>query len=63
MDEEGLQKTDNKKIFIGNQIDIDPNVLTNQLRELRIIADSNDNDRTVEMLSEMVDTFHHVTNQ
>ena len=63
MDEEGLQKTDNKKIFIGNQIDIDPNVLTNQLRELRVIADSNDNDRTVEMLSEMVDTFHHVTNQ
>ena len=63
MDEEGLQKTDNKKIFIGNQIDIDPNVLTNQLRELRIIADSNDNERTVEKLSEMVDTFHHVTNQ
>ena len=62
MDEEGLQKTDNKKIFIGNQIDINPDKLYTQLRELHNIAMSNNNDRTVEMLAEMVDTFHHKTN-
>ena len=62
MDEEGLQKTDNKKIFIGNQIDINPDKLYYQLRELHNIAMSNNNDRTVEMLAEMVDTFHHKTN-
>ncbi len=62
MDEEGLQKTDNKKIFIGNQINIDPEKLTAQLDKLREIANSNDNEKTVDQLSEMVDTFHHVTN-
>ena len=62
MDEEGLQKTDNKKIFIGNQIVINPDKPYTQLRELHNIAMSNNNDRTVEMLAEMVDTFHHKTN-
>ena len=62
MDEEGLQKTDNKKIFIGNQIDIDPSVLLTQLNELQDIAESDDNEKTVKKLEEMVDTFHHNTN-
>ncbi len=62
MDEEGLQSTENKKIFIGNQIEIDPEKLTAQLDELQQIADSNDNDATVAMLEEMVETFHHNTN-
>ena len=62
MDEEGLQKTDNKKIFIGNQIHIDPEKLMTQLDELHEIAETNDNDKTVDMLAQMVDTFHHRTN-
>ncbi len=62
MDEEGLQSTENKKIFIGNQIAIDPDLLTSQLDELRQIVDSNDNDKTVAKLEEMVDTFHHHVN-
>ena len=62
MDEEGLQSTENKKIFIGNQITIDPEKLTTQLSELHEIAESNDNDATVEKLSEMVETFHHNVN-
>jgi len=62
MDEEGLQKTDNKKIFIGNQIDIDPDQLCGQLSELKEIAQSNDDEKTVEKLAEMVDTFHHQVN-
>ncbi len=63
MDEEGLQKTDNKKIFIGNQININPDQLMTQLYELRVIADSNDNDKVVDKLGEIVDTFHHETNE
>ncbi|MBQ3265494.1 MAG: polysaccharide biosynthesis protein [Ruminococcus sp.] len=63
MDEEGLQKTDNKKIFIGNQIDIDSAQLTAQLDELHEIVETNDNDATVKKLEAMVDTFHHVNNR
>ena len=59
MDEEGLQKTDNKKIFIGNQIDIDPDTLNKQLDELHEIVETNDNNATVKKLEAMVDTFHH----
>ena len=62
MDEEGLQSTENKKIFIGNQISIDPVKLSSQLVELHTIAEKNDNDGTVKMLEEMVETFHHNTN-
>ena len=62
MDEEGLQSTENKKIFIGNQIEIDPDDLTAKLDELREIADRNDNAATVKKLSEIVDTFHHSEN-
>ncbi len=62
MDEEGLQKTENKKIFIGNQIDIDAEKLLSQLDELHQIVETNDNDATVKKLESMVDTFLHVTN-
>ena len=63
MNEEGLKSTENKKIFIGNQIDIDPDVLLPQLDELHAIAEHNDNDKTVEKLEEIVDTFHHSVNK
>ena len=59
MDEEGLKSTENKKIFIGNQIDIDSKDLLRKLNELQDVAERNDNEKTVEMLSEIVDTFHH----
>ena len=62
MDEEGLKSTENKKIYIGNQINIDPDGLMTRLDELRVIADSNDPDKTVDKLSEIVDTFHHNSN-
>ena len=62
MDEEGLQQTENKKIFIGNQINIDEAKLNRQLEELRDIVNTNDNDATVKQLESMVDTFHHNVN-
>ena len=59
MDEEGLKSTDNKKIFIGNQIEIDPEELHRKLNNLREAADANESDRTVELLADLVPTFHH----
>ncbi len=62
MDEEGLKSTDNKKIFIGNQIDIEPSVLLSKLEELQTYAEKNDNEKTVDMLTDIVPTFNHKKN-
>ncbi len=59
MDEEGLKKTSNKKIFIGNQIEIDSEKLLSQLDEIEGFADKNDSEKVVEKLAEIVPTFHH----
>ena len=62
MDEEGLKSTENKKIFIGNQIAIDENDLLNKLDELKKHAEANNSDKVVEMLSAIVPTFKHKIN-
>ncbi len=59
MDEEGLKSTANKKIFIGNQIQIDADDMLEKLSHLRESADANDSEKTVVLLSELVPTFHH----
>lgn len=59
MDEEGLKSTENQKIFIGNQIDIDEKMLFQKLDALRVSAEHNQSERTVELLAELVPTFHH----
>lgn len=59
MDEEGLKSTDNQKIFIGNQIDIDEKQLFQKLDALRQSAETNQSELTVKLLAEMVPTFHH----
>ncbi len=60
MSEEGLNKTENKKIFIGKQIDFDHDVFVGQLDELRAICEDPATDPiTVEQkLMEIVPTFH-----
>lgn len=63
MNEEGLKSTENKKIFIGNQIAIDEVDLLEKLSRLRKFAENNDSDGVVEMLSEIVPTFNHKTNR
>lgn len=63
MNEEGLKSTANKKIFIGNQIAIDEEDLLSKLNKLQKFADANDSEATVEMLSEIVPTFKHKTNE
>lgn len=62
MDEEGLQSTENKKIFIGNQITIDSDDMLSKLQSLRKSAEENDSEKTVELLSDLVPTFNHKTN-
>ena len=62
MNEEGLKSTDNKKIFIGNQIAIDEEDLLSKLSELKEYAEANDSEKVVEMLSSIVPTFQHKIN-
>lgn len=62
MDEEGLKSTANEKIFIGNQININSAELFKKLDELKVVANSNDSEKTVELLADLVPTFNHKTN-
>ncbi len=62
MDEEGLKSTANKKIFIGNQIDINESELLTKLDTLRGYAEHNENEKTVELLADIVPTFNHKIN-
>ena len=62
MDEEGLESTENKKIFIGNQIDIDADEMLKKLEGLKIAAENNESNKTVELLCDLVPTFNHKTN-
>lgn len=62
MDEEGLKSTANKKIFIGNQINISAEEMLSKLHNLRQAADENDSEKTVQLLGELVPTFKHEVN-
>lgn len=57
MNEEGLQKTANKLIFIGRQIEIDEENFPNRLCKLRNAAEKNDEAVAIEAMHEMVPTF------
>lgn len=62
MSEEGLKETANKKIFIGNQIEIDGEDLTGKLEKLQEYAEANDSKEVVRMLEDLVPTFNHALN-
>ncbi|MEF9983438.1 MAG: nucleoside-diphosphate sugar epimerase/dehydratase [Oscillospiraceae bacterium] len=57
MDEEGLKKTTNKKIYIGKPIDISPSYLFNYLEDFKRIAYSNNTEEVISKLHELVPTF------
>lgn len=61
MKEEGLRKTDNNKIYIGKQVNIDTDLFQKQLEEMRAICETNDKKQVVEQLKVLVPTFHHDT--
>ena len=56
MNEEGLEKTRNKLIFIGKQIEIGPSFI-NQLWDLKNAAQENKDDVAIEALHKIVPTF------
>ena len=57
MNEEGLTKTVNQKIFIGKQTELDAEKFFAALEELRTISMSNDNEKCIEFLECIVPTF------
>ena len=57
MNEEGLAKTENNKIFIGKQTEVDISKFNQQLEELRKVANANDDKKCVDMLASIVTTF------
>lgn len=59
MSEEGLKSTANKRIFIGNQIEIDCEEFIGKLVRLKSAAGENDSESTTQILSDIVPTFKH----
>ena len=57
MKEEGLQKTENNKIFIGKQAEFDESKLKTQLTDLRALCRTDDKKAIVRLLAEIVDTY------
>jgi len=53
-DEEGIQRTENEKIFIGNPINIDSGRLEDALESMKATADENDMFRLAEQLRALV---------
>ena len=59
MDEEGLRKTDNRKIYIGAPLRLNNQTFFDHLMALKQIAYSNNSENLVQALADMVPTFHH----
>lgn len=59
MDEEGLRRTENNRIFVGQQIEVDGAEFMEELRVLKEYADENRVEECVDKLSEIVPTFTH----
>ena len=57
MDEEGLKKTENDKIFIGKQIELDTDDFMKKLESLKKVAATDISSKAVEQLHIMVPTF------
>lgn len=62
LNEEGMKKTANKKIFIGKPIELDTEKFTEKLVELKKAAAKNDKDGIDKLISEIVPTFNHQKN-
>jgi FlaA1/EpsC-like NDP-sugar epimerase len=58
MDEEGMQKTDNKLIHIGKPIEMDDTYFLEKLKELEH-ATKNETDKTRQLVAELVPTYHY----
>ncbi len=59
MDEEGVRKTGNRKIFVGSPLGLNKDTFFEQLAELKKIAYSNNSENLVRALLALVPTFTH----
>ncbi|MEG0803829.1 MAG: nucleoside-diphosphate sugar epimerase/dehydratase [Pygmaiobacter sp.] len=59
MDEESVQKTASKKIFIGSPLKMDRANFFEHLKQLKEIAYSNDSERLLSFIEDIVPTFDH----
>ena len=62
LNEEGMKKTANKKIFIGKPIELDTEKFHEKLIELKKVALKNDKDGIDKLIAEIVPTFNHMKN-
>ena len=62
LNEEGMKKTANKKIFIGKPIELDTEKFLEKLIELKKVALKNDKDGIDKLIAEIVPTFNHMKN-
>ncbi len=62
LNEEGITKTDNKKIYIGKPIEFDNDMFLKNLSRLYIAAHRNQADRVEQLIADTVPTFHHAKN-
>ncbi|MGN0538096.1 MAG: polysaccharide biosynthesis protein [Acutalibacteraceae bacterium] len=60
LDEEGITKTDNEKIYIGKPIDIDIPSFQKHLEELYYAARHNDKEKVEQLIAATVPTFKHL---
>lgn len=60
MSEEGIKETQNKKIFIGNQIQVNEKNFPQMIENIRKIASANNSEEAVEALRQIVPTFNHI---
>lgn len=62
LNEEGMKKTANKKIFIGKPIELDTEKFHEKLIDLKKVALKNDKDGIDKLIAEIVPTFNHMKN-
>ncbi len=58
MDEEGLKKTANHKIFVGTPLDLNKRTFFDHLKTLKEIAYANNSENLVQVLIDLVPTFN-----
>lgn len=63
LNEEGITKTDNKKIYIGRPIEFNNEMFLKLMKQLDTAAKLNDQERVERLVEEIVPTFHHATNE
>lgn len=63
LNEEGIKKTDNKKIYIGKPIEFDNESFLESMKKLYYVAQKNNKDEVERLVAEIVPTFHHAKNE